>query len=70
MPLLTHFYSTLDNKAFFNAIARGWDSEKDEMDWGKWAATAFEQMSAACEMEQESNMPGAHVAMLPLPQLW
>ncbi len=55
---------SVDNEAFFNSIANGWDGEKNEMDWGKWAETAFGQMSATCELEQESNMPVAHVTMV------
>jgi 3-oxoacyl-[acyl-carrier-protein] synthase II len=34
------------------------------MDWTKWAEVAATQMRAAHELEQEANMPAAHLAML------
>jgi 3-oxoacyl-[acyl-carrier-protein] synthase II len=34
------------------------------MDWAKWAKVAFSQMRAATEIEQEPNMPMAHLAVL------
>jgi len=55
---------SVDNDVFFAAIAEGWDSEKDEMDWGRWAQVAFGRMSPMRELEQEPNMPAAHLAML------
>jgi 3-oxoacyl-[acyl-carrier-protein] synthase II len=55
---------SVDNEAFFAALVEGWNSQKSEMDWGKWAGTAFGQMDAMCELEQESNMPAAHIALL------
>ena len=55
---------SVDNNAFFNAIVKGWDDNSGQMDWGKWADFAFEQMDPLCELEQESNMPVAHIAML------
>ncbi|MHC4364243.1 MAG: beta-ketoacyl-[acyl-carrier-protein] synthase family protein [Planctomycetota bacterium] len=55
---------SVDNDAFFAAIAEGWDSEKNEMDWGKWAQAAFGRMNPMIELEQESNMPAAHIALL------
>ena len=55
---------SVDNDAFFAAIINGWDTEKNEMDWGRWAQLAFEKMDALRELEQEPNMPAAHVAML------
>lgn len=54
---------SVNNDAFFNAIAKAWDTEKNQMDWGKWAKVAFEKMTPAGELEQESNMPAAHIAM-------
>jgi 3-oxoacyl-[acyl-carrier-protein] synthase II len=55
---------SVDNDIFFAAILDGWDTEKNEMNWGKWAKVAFEQMDPMCEFEQEPNMPAAHIAIL------
>ena len=55
---------SVDNDAFFAAIAEGWDANKNEMDWGRWAQVAFGKMDPMCELEQEPNMPAAHIAML------
>ncbi|TSA54476.1 MAG: beta-ketoacyl-[acyl-carrier-protein] synthase family protein [Planctomycetaceae bacterium] len=55
---------SVDNDVFFAAIAEGWDSEKDEMDRGRWAQVAFGGMHPMRELEQEPNMPAAHLAML------
>jgi 3-oxoacyl-[acyl-carrier-protein] synthase II len=55
---------SVDNDVFFAAILDGWDKEKNEMDWGKWAEVAFSRMDSMRELEQEPNMPAAHLAML------
>ncbi len=55
---------SVDNDVFFAAIAEAWDTEKNEMDWGQWAKVAFGRMDPMCELEQEPNMPAAHIAML------
>ncbi|MBN1795574.1 MAG: beta-ketoacyl-[acyl-carrier-protein] synthase family protein [Sedimentisphaerales bacterium] len=55
---------SVDNDVFFDAIVKGWDNEKNRMDWNKWADIAFGKMSSMREMEQEPNMPAAHIAML------
>jgi 3-oxoacyl-[acyl-carrier-protein] synthase II len=55
---------SVDNDVFFTAIVNGWDTEKNEMDWGRWAQIAFEKMGSMRELEQEPNMPAAHIAML------
>jgi len=55
---------SVDNNVFFNAIAQGWDEQKNQMDWARWAKAAFGQMSPMHEFEQEPNMPAAHIAML------
>jgi 3-oxoacyl-[acyl-carrier-protein] synthase II len=34
------------------------------MDWGKWAEVAFGRMNPMRELEQEPNMPAAHLALL------
>src|SRR4030042_5492995 len=56
--------SSVDNENFFNAIAAGWNNETGQMDWKKWASVAFGKMQPYYELEQESNMPAAHVAVL------
>jgi len=55
---------SVDNDVFFAAIVNGWDTEKNEMDWEKWAEVAFGRMEPMRELEQEPNMPAAHIAML------
>jgi 3-oxoacyl-[acyl-carrier-protein] synthase II len=53
-----------NHDAFFGAIAAGWDTQANQMDWIKWAGTAASKMTAMHELEQEANMPAAHIAML------
>ena len=53
-----------DNNAFFGALVRAWDTQKNEMDWQRWAQAAYEKMSPMRELEQESNMAAAHLALL------
>ncbi len=55
---------SVDNDVFFAALVRAWDTDKNEMDWGKWAEVAFSRMDPMRELEQEPNMPAAHIAML------
>jgi 3-oxoacyl-[acyl-carrier-protein] synthase II len=55
---------SVDNDVFFEAIVKAWDNANGEMDWGKWAQVAFGQMSPMRELEQEPNMPAAHIALL------
>ncbi len=55
---------SVDNDMFFAAIVEGWDKDKNEMDWGRWAQVAFSRMNAMHEFEQEPTMPAAHIAML------
>jgi len=55
---------SLDNNAFFNSIVAGWNPQRNQMDWSKWAQVAFGQMSANRELEQEPQMTAAHIAML------
>jgi 3-oxoacyl-[acyl-carrier-protein] synthase II len=55
---------SVDNDVFFEAIAKAWNINKSEMDWGRWAEVAFGKMDAMRELEQEPNMPAAHIAML------
>jgi len=53
-----------DNNAFFNAIAEGWNSQADNMDWARWAQAFFSRIKPMYELEQEQNMPAAHIAVL------
>jgi 3-oxoacyl-[acyl-carrier-protein] synthase II len=53
-----------NHEAFFGAIAAGWDARANQMDWKKWADVASVKMKAMHELEQEANMPAAHIAML------
>jgi len=55
---------SVDNDVFFEAIVKGWNSENNKMDWEKWAEVAFGKMTPMRELEQEPNMPAAHIAML------
>ncbi|MHC4739090.1 MAG: beta-ketoacyl-[acyl-carrier-protein] synthase family protein [Planctomycetota bacterium] len=55
---------SVDNDAFFDAIVKAWDDQTSQMDWGKWAQVAFDRMKPTCELEQEPNMPAAHIALL------
>ncbi len=53
-----------NHNAFFGAIAVGWDSANNQMDWEKWTDVAATKMQAMNELEQEANMPAAHLAMM------
>jgi len=55
---------SVDNDVFFDCIAKAWNTDKNEMDWQRWAEVAFDKMDPICELEQEPNMPAAHIAML------
>ncbi|NIA17005.1 MAG: beta-ketoacyl-[acyl-carrier-protein] synthase II [Planctomycetes bacterium] len=55
---------SVDNENFFNAIVQGWDDGAGKMDWSAWAKLAFGNMRAQRELEQEANMPAAHLAVL------
>jgi 3-oxoacyl-[acyl-carrier-protein] synthase II len=55
---------SIDNDVFFNSIVQAWDNAAEKMDWGKWAQIAFGKMDPMFELEQEPNMPAAHIALL------
>jgi len=55
---------SVDNDVFFEALVKAWNGENNEMDWGKWAEVAFGKMEPMRELEQEPNMPAAHIATL------
>ncbi len=54
---------TLDFDNYIKANLAGWNAEKRTIDGRAWAATATAVMDAVREIEQEPNMPLAHLAM-------
>ena len=55
---------SIDNDVFFDAIAKSWNAETNEMDWHRWAEISFDRMDPMRELEQEPNMPATHLALL------
>jgi 3-oxoacyl-[acyl-carrier-protein] synthase II len=55
---------SVDNDVFFDAIVESWNTETDQMDWGRWAEVSFGRMNPMRELEQEPNMPAGHIAVL------
>ncbi|OHB52161.1 MAG: beta-ketoacyl-[acyl-carrier-protein] synthase II [Planctomycetes bacterium GWF2_42_9] len=53
----------VDSNIFFNSIVQGWDEATNTMDWAKWHAYSAGNMQANFELEQEPNMPAAHVSV-------
>jgi 3-oxoacyl-[acyl-carrier-protein] synthase II len=53
-----------DNDVFFNLLAKSWNNETNTMNWKTWADIAFADLSPMKELEQESNMPVGHLAVL------
>ena len=54
---------SLDFDNYVAANLAGWDADKRSVDAAKWVAQAAKTMTALCEIEQEPNMPLAHLAM-------
>jgi 3-oxoacyl-[acyl-carrier-protein] synthase II len=54
----------VNNDAFFSSLVDGWQADKQSMDWTRWVKTSASKMDVMQEVEQEPNMPAAHVAML------
>lgn len=52
----------LDFDNYVGANLAGWDDAAGKVDTRRWAETAFERMSKWREVEQEPNMPLAHIA--------
>lgn len=52
----------LDVANYIGSALAGWDSETSKVDGVKWAAAALAHMQPAREIEQEPNMPLAHLA--------
>lgn len=55
---------SIDNDVFFEAIVKAWNNETHQMDWNRWGRVAFSKMTPMRELEQEPNMPAAHLALL------
>lgn len=54
---------SVDNENFFEAMAKGYDSQNQKLDSIKWIKTAASKFSAKHELEQEANMPVSHLAV-------
>lgn len=52
----------LDFENYVRTNLAGWDEQAGRVDARRWAEAAFECMSPRREVEQESNMPVAHIA--------
>ncbi len=53
-----------DFENFIAANVGGWDNEAKDVNWNKWLEIASEKMNGVTEMEQEPNMPAAHLASI------
>jgi 3-oxoacyl-[acyl-carrier-protein] synthase II len=53
----------VDTDIFFNSIVQGWNESTGTMDWSKWHAYSAGKMQPSFELEQEPNMPAAHLAV-------
>ena len=53
-----------DNDVFFTALVKSWNDQAGQIDWGKWTKEALATMRPMHELEQESNMPVSHIAVL------
>jgi 3-oxoacyl-[acyl-carrier-protein] synthase II len=54
----------VDFDNFIAPTVAAWQAEKKEMDWEQWGEIALQCLDPIREMEQEANMPGAHLAQL------
>ncbi len=54
----------VDFENFIAAAAGSWDTENKEMQWDKWAEIAGSLLTSENEVEQEPNMPSAHLAAM------
>jgi 3-oxoacyl-[acyl-carrier-protein] synthase II len=55
---------SVDNNAFFGTMAKAWDDLAGQVNWAVWTKEALAAMKPMHELEQESNMPAAHIALL------
>lgn len=54
----------VDFDNFIAPTVAAWQSEDKGMDWEAWVDIAQQRLDPIREMEQEANMPGAHLAQL------
>ncbi|MDA1007886.1 MAG: beta-ketoacyl-[acyl-carrier-protein] synthase family protein [Planctomycetota bacterium] len=52
----------LDSAHFFETNISSWDTSSQRCDGRRWIQAALQKLSAKCEVEQEPNMPLAHIA--------
>lgn len=52
----------IDFENFAAAAIAGWDPEKRVLDANRWAETAYQQLTAVCEFEQDPNCAAGHIA--------
>jgi 3-oxoacyl-[acyl-carrier-protein] synthase II len=52
----------IDFENFVNAAVTGWNPERRELDTVKWAAIAYERLTAVREFEQDPNCAAGHIA--------
>jgi 3-oxoacyl-[acyl-carrier-protein] synthase II len=50
--------------AFFNSIVEAWDNENRRFNWIQWTQAFLSRTAPAIELEQEPNMPSAHLGLL------
>ncbi len=55
---------SVDNNAFFGTLVKSLNEQTGQIDWAKWTQAALATMKPMHELEQESNMPAAHIALL------
>jgi len=53
----------LDFENYVAANLAGWDGDQRQINSVRWAEVAKKRMTPVCEIEQEPNMPLAHIAM-------
>lgn len=49
---------------FIAPVVESWQADSKQIDWHRWAEVALKRMTALRELEQEPNMPSAHLAQL------
>lgn len=54
----------VDFDNFIAAAVGGWDSGSNQVLWDKWSEIAGKALKAEIEVEQEPNMPSAHLASM------
>lgn len=54
----------LDFDSFASVAVEAWDYQANQLDTVKWAQLAYQRMDRMRELQQDSNMPPAHVAAM------